>query len=160
MEHAAVELSEVSSQPSSNEGNTMTKKMMYLIAALVVVGSIFLAVSGDGKSPIAPADVQKLIQKDSTVVLLDVRTKTEFESETGHLAGAELIPVQELEERVGELTKYKDRTIVVYCRTGRRSTTATDILQKRGFNALNMTGGITRWRQEGLPVENFTPPSR
>ena len=100
----------------------------------------------------SPADVLSLAGKDSTVVLLDVRTPEEFNSETGHLAGALLIPVQELEDRVGELTKYHDRTIVVYCRTGHRSTSATGILQKHGFKVMNMEGGITHWRAEHFPT--------
>lgn len=101
---------------------------------------------------ISPADALSLAGKDSTVILLDVRTADEFRSETGHLAGALLIPVQELEARVNELAPYRNRTIVVYCRTGHRSTRGTEILQGHGFRAVNMDGGITRWRAEHFPT--------
>jgi len=130
----------------------MTPKTLF---SLVALGSLALALSacaGGGNSLITPADVSSLIGKDSTVVVLDVRTPEEYNGETGHLPGALLIPVQELEDRVGELTKYRDRTIVVYCRTGHRSTNATEILKKRGFNVMNMEGGITRWQAERLPT--------
>jgi rhodanese-related sulfurtransferase len=55
---------------------------------------------GSGTSLISPADVLSLAAKNSTVVLLDVRTPEEFNSETGHLVRALLIPVQELESCV------------------------------------------------------------
>ena len=121
----------------------------------MTVGILAWALSGcggSGTSLISPADVLSFAGKDSTVVLLDVRTPEEFNSETGHLARALLIPVQELESRVGELTGYRDRTIIVYCRTGHRSTSATEILQRHGFNVMNMEGGITRWRAEYFPT--------
>lgn len=123
--------------------------------SLLAVGILAWGVSGcggGGSSLISPVDVLSLAGKDSTVVVLDVRTPEEFNGETGHLAGALLIPVQELDNRVSELTKYRDRTIIVYCRTGHRSTSATEILQKHGFKVMNMEGGITRWRAEHFPT--------
>jgi rhodanese-related sulfurtransferase len=123
--------------------------------SLLAVGILAWALSGcgvGGSCLISPADVLSLAGKDSTVILLDVRTPEEFNSETGHIARAILIPVQELESRVGELTSYRDRTIIVYCRTGHRSLSATEILQKHGFQVKNMEGGITRWRAEHFPT--------
>jgi len=130
----------------------MTPKTLFSLVALGSLALALFACAGGGNSLITPADVSSLIGKDSTVVVLDVRTPEEYNGETGHLPGALLIPVQELEDRVGELTKYRDRTIVVYCRTGHRSTNATEILKKRGFNVMNMEGGITRWQAERLPT--------
>ncbi len=101
---------------------------------------------------ISPLEVSNLMLKDTTIVLLDVRTPAEFKSETGHLKNAILVPLQELENRIDELKKYKKKEIIVYCRTGHRSTNAEKILLKHGYNAMNMTGGITRWNAEGLPV--------
>jgi rhodanese-related sulfurtransferase len=103
-------------------------------------------------SLIAPAEVEKLVRHDNGVVLLDVRTLEEFDGETGHLPRAILIPVEHLTLRISELEQLKSRTIVAYCRTGHRSATATEILQRHGFAALNMEGGIARWLAEGLPI--------
>jgi rhodanese-related sulfurtransferase len=89
-------------------------------------------------------------QSDTSVVLLDVRTPREFES--GHIANALLIPVHELEQRIGELEKYRDKSIIAYCRSGNRSGTAAQVLGKHGFNAFNMEGGIIKWRSEHLPL--------
>jgi rhodanese-related sulfurtransferase len=130
------------------------KKMKILlpIAALAVVAGLMLARQSDGGKLVTPAQVASMLKADTTIVLLDVRTPAEFNGETGHLAGAILIPVQELEQRVDEMASYKGRQVVVYCRTGHRSTAGSAIMLKHGFNAVNMEGGITRWRAEGLPT--------
>jgi len=101
---------------------------------------------------ITPAQVDSLISVDSTYVLLDVRTAPEFVSSTGHLKGAVLIPVQELEGRMNELEPYRGRKIVVYCRVGARSRHATQILRDWGFAAFNMTGGMLQWNAEKRPA--------
>lgn len=128
-----------------------TKTSLSLFALVILMWS-FSGCSGSASSLISPADVMRLAGRDSTVVLLDVRTPEEFDGETGHLARALLIPVQELDSRAGELTRYHDRTIIVYCRTGHRSTKATEILQSHGFKVMNMEGGITRWQAEHYPT--------
>jgi len=92
------------------------------------------------------------VEADSNVILLDVRTPGEFNGESGHLANTLLIPVQELEQRVDELSQYKDKTIIAYCRTGNRSGKAAAILTKKGFKAKNMEGGIVKWNELKLPV--------
>ena len=88
------------------------------------------------------------------------RTLEEYRSHTGHLQGALLLPVQELEQRISELEQYKDRTLIVYCRVGNRSRFAQMILEAHGFSAANMTGGIVQWNDERRPIvreSNQTP---
>lgn len=94
----------------------------------------------------------EMIEKDTTVVILDVRTAEEFKGETGHLKNAILIPVQELESRLKELEQYKDKTIIAVCRSGNRSGRATALLNQKGFSALNLEGGMLKWNAEGLPI--------
>ena len=120
--------------------------------ALLLMTTLLLAGCNSPQAVITPAEVRTLMTTDSTVVLLDVRTPEEYASETGHLPGALLIPVQELEQRLGELEPMRDRTIVAYCRSGQRSSRAAEILGRHGFRAMNMEGGIRRWREESLPV--------
>ena len=81
-----------------------------------------------------------LLENDDNVTLLDVRTIQEFKS--GHLRGATLIPVQALDKNLGMLKQDKDKKIIVYCRTGSRSVSASRILEKNGFTPLNVKGGI------------------
>ncbi len=73
----------------------------------------------------------------SSHLLLDVRTKEEYEN--GHPEGAVNIPVDELRDRLGEISR--ESTILVYCQVGYRGYIADRILSQRGFNVLNITGG-------------------
>jgi rhodanese-related sulfurtransferase len=106
------------------------------------------------RDTITPEEVQQLMEKDSTVFLLDVRTDEEYDSSTGHLRRSVLIPVQELAARLGELAPHRKNTIVTICRSGNRSGYATSMLRSRGYPALNMVGGMIRWNSEGRPVEH------
>ena len=101
---------------------------------------------------VTPSEVEALMQHDSNVVVLDVRTESEYNGETGHLQNSVLQPIQGLEDRLAELEPYRSRTLVVYCRTGGRSTRASTLLKEKGFKVLNMEGGITRWNNENRPV--------
>ncbi len=94
---------------------------------------------------ITVADVQKKINAKNNILLLDVRTATEFDGPLSHIAGAVLLPIQELEQRVDELNEHKEKEIIVICRSGNRSQTGTRILISHGFNAVNMLGGMEAW---------------
>lgn len=89
-------------------------------------------------------------KKNPEITLLDVRTPEEFAPE--HIAGATLIPVQVLSENLSKLSNVKDKKIIVYCHSGSRSVAASRILAKNGFVPLNITGGITAWKSQGLNV--------
>jgi sortase A len=84
-------------------------------------------------------------------IILDVRKLEEFNQ--GHLEGAVHIPVDELEGRLDELSE--DEPIIVYCKSGGRSKTASNLLIENGFTQIyNMSGGILDWEQEGYPIED------
>jgi glyoxylase-like metal-dependent hydrolase (beta-lactamase superfamily II) len=85
------------------------------------------------------------------VRVLDVRTTPEFDGELGHVEGAQLVPLDELRDRIKEVVA--DKPVVVVCQTGRRSAMGTTILTKAGIaNAANLAGGMRRWRDLGLPA--------
>jgi len=90
--------------------------------------------------------LKEKLESDSSLIILDVRMPEELNGPLGKLDGAINIPVQELESRLPELEKFKDREITVICRTGRRSATATDILIQNGFKAKNVLGGMVEYR--------------
>ena len=93
---------------------------------------------------------KKLI--DEGIFLLDVRTAPEFAR--GHIKGAKLIPVRELVRRIWELDHLKEKELLIYCRTARRSAIAMRILADHGFRKIcDLEGGIIAWRRAGLPVE-------
>ena len=89
---------------------------------------------------------------EKNIVLLDVRTPEEFdgraEDKFGSLKNAINIPVQELEKRIVELEKYKEREIVVYCSHSHRSPRASYMLTQNGFkHVTNMLEGISEWKK-------------
>ncbi len=91
------------------------------------------------------------IIREQAPFILDVRTSGEYQS--GHIVGSILIPLQDLESRFGELPQDQGRAIVVYCRSGNRSSTAGDMLSRRGFgNVYNVLGGIYSWERSGEPL--------
>ncbi len=85
------------------------------------------------------------------VTMLDVRARSEFEGELGHIEGAILLPLGELRQRIDEVSS--ERPVVAVCRSGRRSGQATSILRKAGRDRVaNLTGGMIQWAALGLPV--------
>ena len=97
---------------------------------------------GAAYRPIEPAPALVLLQQQPDVFVLDVRTPAEFAS--GHIPGAHLIPVDELEDRLGELPA-RDHAMLVTCAAGGRSTMACELLAERGWTRmLNLAGGNYR----------------
>ncbi|QXD13778.1 rhodanese-like domain-containing protein [Rhodocaloribacter litoris] len=85
-------------------------------------------------------------------LVLDVRTPEEYAG--GHVPGALNIPHTEVAARLGELAPYRDREIVLYCRSGRRAGIAADVLKEAGFSRLaHLSGDMPGWAARGLPVE-------
>jgi rhodanese-related sulfurtransferase len=84
----------------------------------------------------------------ATIRILDVREDDEWQA--GHIEGAQHIPLGELGERVGELSK--ESRIVAVCRSGGRSGAAVRGLKQLGYNAENLDGGVTAWSKAGLPL--------
>jgi len=80
------------------------------------------------------------------VVILDVRTQEEFDS--GHIIHAVLLPYDEIREKAESVIPDKNRTILVYCRSGRRSETAARELVKMGYSEVYDFGGVLDWPGE------------
>jgi rhodanese-related sulfurtransferase len=81
--------------------------------------------------------------------LLDVRQPDEYQD--GHIAGARLIPLGELERRMKELPR--EQEIVCVCRSGSRSGQAAKVLTAAGYKVTNLQGGMIAWMRAGLPVK-------
>lgn len=90
-------------------------------------------------------EAKELINEKEDLVILDVRTKEEYDA--GHIEGAIQIPVAELERRIDEIEDYMDNPILVYCRSGNRSSKAVSILLENDFNEIyHMNQGYMRWK--------------
>ena len=107
----------------------------------------FIGCDTDRNIPVELAH-QKL--GDSDVLFLDLRTREEYVNE-GRIKNALLIPVNVLEKRLGKLKQHQEKEIIVYCRSGRRSQIATDILIRNNFYAYNMVGRFLAWKDHKHP---------
>ncbi len=92
-------------------------------------------------SVIMPGEVLELIEQGQKIVILDVRMQHEYRQ--GHIKGAQLIPIAELNKRTHELRT--EAMIVTVCHTGRRSAQAARMLRTQGFEVRNMVGGMAKW---------------
>ena len=104
-----------------------------------------------GSDSLGTLEATRLMNQPSTLVL-DIRDEKEFAA--GHLPRARHIPLADLPTRAAEIQKFKDKPVLVTCRTGNRSSSATRALKKLGFtNVFQLKGGLAAWEQASLPVE-------
>jgi len=100
--------------------------------------------------------LKRLEQKDPELVVLDVRTADEFAA--GHVPGARNVSHDVLAARIEELSAARDKQVVLYCRSGRRTLLAEDVLRKAGFTRLgHLEGDYLAWEAEKRPVERSAP---
>jgi rhodanese-related sulfurtransferase len=127
---------------------------LLLIAVAVVSGAMLIwpyIQRNMGGARVNTLEATLLInQKDALV--LDVREPGEFAQ--GHIINARSIPAGEIEQRIKEIARFKEKPVIVTCATGANAGGAAGILRKHGFtNVVNLTGGIAAWKQAGLPTE-------
>ena len=107
--------------------------------------AIIVAEKGDGTMyvQINAEEAKKIMDSDEEYIILDTREQDEYDS--GHIPGAVLIPYTEIEERAEEMLPDKDKQILVYCRSGRRSKIAAEYLVGLGYTNVKEFGGIIDW---------------
>ncbi|WP_027461209.1 rhodanese-like domain-containing protein [Deinococcus murrayi] len=91
---------------------------------------------------------------DAGAYVLDVRTPAEYAE--GHIAGAALLPLDEVAARADAVPG--DRPVYVICRSGNRSAQASELLVKAGKDVRNVAGGMNDWVAAGYPVKTGTQP--
>ena len=105
--------------------------------------------SADGYQQISQEEA-KAMMDTQVVIILDVREKDEYDS--GHIPGAVLLPVGTIDETTAaEVIPEKDSTVLVYCRSGNRSKTASAALAELGYTNIYEFGGINTWPYETEP---------
>src|SRR3990172_11603441 len=92
---------------------------------------------------IEPRELKKKLENHENIFLLDVRTPEEFEEQ--RIKGSANIPITELEKRISEVPK--DKEIITICEYGNRSLRAAYFLNKKGYKAFSLTGGIEAWKK-------------
>ncbi len=124
---------------------------IFLVALAAASGAMLLWTtlqsSGDGLSP-AAATLK--INRENALVI-DVRESAEWSS--GHIVDARHLALGQLEKRLHEIEKFKDRPVIVCCASGGRSAGAVSTLKKSGFTQVfNLAGGMAAWTEASLPV--------
>ena len=123
--------------------------MKKLVILLVLATLLLASCSSKGEEvvygDIAPSDLELVLEQNPDVIILDVRTKEEYDED--RIEGAVLFPLQEIPERIGELDP--EQKYVIYCRTGNRSSQAIAYPKEKGItNIFHLSGGISVYRTE------------
>lgn len=100
-----------------------------------------------GSNAVSVTDAVTLVA-DGDAVLIDVRTRQEWKS--GHAPGARHISLASLEQQMARIPE--NRTVLAICQSGSRSARATTFLQRAGYDARNVKGGMRAWARAGLRV--------
>ena len=120
---------------------------------ITLVFSLFSAVIFAGETPqITQQDlITALKAPKHNIVVLDVRSTQEYEN--GHIRDAINISHNTISENLNFLSQYQNKTVVVYCRSGRRAGVAEHILAENGFTDLrHLTGDMNGWLEAKLPI--------
>lgn len=124
-----------------------SNKILWVMAILLVV--VFGAQRLQATQGVDVKQAQSMVSQGA--LLLDVREAEEYAEV--HALHATLIPLGQLNSRMTEIASYKDKPIVVICRSGNRSAKAVGLLQEAGYSQVsNVAGGTRAWEQAGLDV--------
>ena len=125
----------------------MRKKMKTIFLVFISLISSSCA-QNSSKSSMTMDEFRSEMKNNPSLIILDVRTPQELEGPLGKIDGAINIPVQELSQRMNELSQYKDKEIAVICRTDNRSSVAVKMLLQNGYKAINVLGGMVEYNSQ------------
>ena len=130
----------------------LQQNLLWVALALISGGMLLwpLIRGGAGGAGVSPFQATLMINREDAIVV-DVREPTEYAA--GHVPHSRHIPTGQVDKRIGELEKYKDKPVIVVCQSGNRSSSACAALRKSGFEKVyNLSGGIAAWEQAGMPI--------
>lgn len=120
--------------------------MTRLLQIPVLALACFASACSSGGATVADISQEELIAAPASILVLDVRTPKEFAS--GHVPNAINIPHDVLAERLAEIERYRDETVVVYCESGVRAGRATSVLTASGYTKVrHLAGDMSAWRE-------------
>jgi rhodanese-related sulfurtransferase len=126
----------------------MKKFFTIMLASILLLTGCAGAGTAAAYAKISALEAKEIIESGDSYILLDVRTQEEYDS--GHIEGSILLPYTEIEQLAPEKLPDKDATILVYCRSGRRSAIASQALADMGYTHVSDMGGIQDWPYGGL----------
>ncbi|RJG13070.1 rhodanese-like domain-containing protein [Pseudomonas cavernicola] len=118
------------------------------VFAVLLALLIFTELQKGGQS-LSTRELTALVNSEQGLVL-DVRSNKDFAS--GHIVGALNIPSEKVISRIAELEKHKTKTLIVVDALGQHAGSVSRELKKAGFNAAKLSGGISSWRGDNLPL--------
>ncbi len=123
------------------------KKLLYImLAAVLLLSGCGGADNGNTYQQISQEEAKEMMGSQE-LIILDVREQSEYDS--GHIPGAVLLPVGSIDQdTAAAVIPDKDSTVLVYCRSGNRSKTASSALAELGYTAVYEFGGINTWPYE------------
>lgn len=121
-------------------------KKQFLINSIIISWAIIACAQEKPLPSMTAEELFEQISNDSTLVILDVRTPGELVGNLGHIDGVINIPIEELNDRIYELSEFKLSQFAVICRSGNRSKTGTRILLANGYKAKNVLGGMRAYQ--------------
>ena len=130
--------------------NNMMMVAIFVMSGLMLVWPEIQRLFLGGAPELSTLDATRMMNQDAVVV--DVREHTEFSA--GHLPRARGIPLGDLEKRLGELERFKDKPVILVCANGMRSRAGARLLRQKEFKQVfNLRGGFAEWLKAALPTE-------
>jgi len=117
-----------------------------LAIALIIATVSLIAGCSNSYKHLTSEEALEMIQSDSTVLVLDVRTEEEYRKK--HIPNALLLPIADIKEGKLEALSDKNQKILIYCWTGRRAEDAAQFLADRGYTNVFEFGGLVTWTGE------------
>ncbi|MDX2477390.1 MAG: rhodanese-like domain-containing protein [Gammaproteobacteria bacterium] len=123
---------------------------IFVVALLLVSEPLRMRISGVEAANVFDA---VSLSNHQSAIFVDVRESKE--TADGVINGAYRVPLSNFDKNATQLDKFKEKPVIVYCRSGNRSIGAAGKLRKKGFNKVySLTGGILAWQKEKLPLES------
>ena len=125
------------------------KKLILLFLAVMLLTACGQAKENDQGAVyvnITAEEAKQIMDSEEGYIILDVRTQEEYDQ--GHIPGAIVISHEEIAEKAEKVLTEKDQLILVYCRSGRRSKIAAEVLAELGYTNIKEFGGIIDWPYE------------
>lgn len=123
------------------------KKIMTLLVMIMILGGCGTEKQESGYQQITAEEAKTMMEEQADAVILDVREQDEYDEK--HIPGAVLLPVGTIdEETAAAAIPQKDTVVLVYCRSGNRSKTASTALAGLGYTQVYEFGGINDWPYE------------
>jgi rhodanese-related sulfurtransferase len=127
--------------------------MTGIIVILIIILSLIIIRQQLKKLNISPIELKNRLDRNDSLILIDVRNADEFYGSLGHIQGARLNPLNRIAAWANMVPRNSEPVILI-CHIGNRSLIAARILSNRGITAYNLRGGMVNWNRHGFPVQH------